>query len=103
MLRAPVFIPQQWDDINNLLPQIARFTIANNLYRQGKNFYDLDTRHIMPAYVGGADDFPNINDGYVFLDDPNGKTGIIRLYADIFEPKWSFWIESDGQLKIDWA
>ena len=33
--------------------------------------------------------------GFVFLDEPNGTEGMIRLYSEPHEnPKWSFWMEN---------
>ena len=41
--------------------------------------------------------------GFVFLDEPKGTEGMIRLYLEPHgNPKWSFWMEN-GKLLVSWA
>ena len=45
--------------------------------------------------------FPNldVDGGYCFLDDNGGKTGLIRFYSGDSNPKWSFEMKADGDIK----
>ncbi|GMI44462.1 hypothetical protein TrCOL_g1800 [Triparma columacea] len=47
-------------------------------------------------------EMPKLEGGYVFLDKDGGTEGMIRLYSDGCNPKWSFWMK-DGVLKVDLA
>lgn len=106
-------------DIDSLLQQLAQYCIKNNLYRKD---HDL-ARQNNPQLCWNYDDifyhFSNaemahinrcclnrsvcLTSGYMFLDDPNGTKGMIRLYDDRRnDPKWCFWMENDT-IKIDWA
>jgi len=93
----------EWKTVNDLLPILAKYCIANNFYRKGNEFHELtpgEVKRINKSYVGELK--PWILGGYMFLDDDGGKEGMIRLYSREGNPKWSFW-EENGMMKIDFA
>jgi hypothetical protein len=94
-------------DLEGLITQLARYCLDHNLYRQTPHSDHPLTPYM--AAINAADRRPNkaVNmwtGGYMFLDEPNGTAGMVRLYYTTSQgngnPKWSFWME-DGQLKVD--
>lgn len=99
----PTLSINPYEDIESLLIQLAKYCIDNNLYRRGNNFHNFKAKDIkMMNQASLIKDPILINGGYFFLDIPNGSEGMIRLYCDDSDPKWSFWIDN-GEIKIDWA
>lgn len=100
--KSLVDVIQPFNDIDELLTQLAHFCISHNLYRQGNAFYyfkcDEVRRMNKCCLITGLE----IDSGYMFLDDPNGKEGMIRINAGDANPKWIF-IEENDEIKFDWA
>ena len=93
----------EWKEIDDLLPILAKYCIANNFYRKGNEFHELtpgEVKKINKSYAGEGKPF--VDGGYMFLDDDGGKGGMIRLYSGFYNPKWSFW-EENGKMMIDFA
>jgi hypothetical protein len=95
------FVP--YTDIDTLIKTIAKTAIRKNLVRKNNDFYNFTNReiHCMNHNYKGEEPM-NIEGGYVFLDDDGGNEGMVRLYIDDCNPKWSFWVEDD-KIYIDWA
>ena len=101
-LTANISDIHEWNSIDELLCQLGKWAIDNNAYRRGDAFYyisDSTTKLINEkgaAFVG--QEGPKfINGGYLFLDDPKGTVGMIRLYYlidndpdQVCNPKWTF-------------
>ena len=97
----------KYDNIDDLLVQLAKVCIDFNLYRKDDEYYDLTCRDL--DVINEADycvlpdnDTSEIEGGYMFLDDINGTEGSIRLYSGEANPKWSFWVE-DGKIGVDYC
>jgi len=99
------FEPTDWSDIDDILCQIGRHCIKNNLFRQGNDFHQIDVDVISKARVGPPTTFV-LEGCYAFLDEPNEPCGMIRMWGDQdgdeCNPKWSFW-EEDGVVKVDYC
>lgn len=94
-----------YTDIDDLLKPIARWAIKCKLYRNtagiGRHFSRLEIAAMNRNYTGASR--PGFRGGYVFVDSPEESTsGMIRLYTDSANPKWSFW-EENGEIKVDYA
>ena len=89
---------------DNLLISLARFCIKKNFYRtcdkDDSGWFYFDERYIKTLFDSGPCIYEH---GYMFLDEKDGDSGMIRLILKRGgNPKWSFWKE-DGKLKIDYA
>jgi len=92
-----------YNNINELVAQLAKYCIDHNLYRKGNDFYDFNHEEIRAMNRAcKAKDAPVLDGGYFFLWKPNESEGLIRLYAGDCNPKWGFWIDN-GEIKVDWA
>ena len=89
------------DKQDEIIKYIANECIVNNWVRQGNKF------HQFPLSAGsvsirlienkfGVD----IDYGYCFLDEEHGKTGLVKIEIDDYNPKWEFWME-EGELKCE--
>ena len=78
---------------------IANYCITNNLYRKDNQFHDFDRAFLRTLNTK----FPNlmVDNGYCFLDEDGGKTGMIRFYVGDCNPKWTFEMTSDGDIEWD--
>lgn len=93
---------EKFNDIDGLLSQLARFCIDQNLYRRGNAFYYFKDNELEQMNQCSLLEGLELDGGYMFLFDPHGKEGIIRLNAGSADPKWYF-IEENNELKFDWA
>lgn len=89
-------------DIEDLVKQLAQYCIDHNLYRRGNDFYNFSDYTLDQINMNNTYDDEEIffDDGYMFLDEPHGKTGLVRLNAGPMNPKWCFW-EKDGKLQVE--
>ena len=95
---------EKYDCVDALLIELAKYCIKNNLYRQANTFYSFNRDEIKSMNdMDTCDDGATLKGGYMFLDDPNGTEGMIRLNFTNGNPKWSFWINKDGVLEVDYA
>lgn len=105
-MRSPFVIEmdvQPFKDLEDLVEQVAKYLIANNLYRKGNDFYHFSEATVakmnsMDSRWAGA-----IEGGYGFLEEPDGKDGMVRLYIDNCNPKWGFAEEEGGGLWVDFV
>ena len=91
-------------DIDDILKRLAKYCIDNEFYRTDQfmgGYKHLSTKEIYEITNSRFND-----SGYIFLDeeckDQEQKTGMIRLYSGLCNPKWSFWTEN-GVIKVDLA
>ena len=94
-----------WTDVYELTKMLGLHCIKANLYRKGNSFFHFnrkDTKLINKFDKTGSDPKWKINGGYMFLDEENGTSGMVRLYIGDEDPKFSFWME-DGVIKADMA
>jgi len=95
-----------YDSIDDLLTILGDWCIRKNLYRKSNEFHNFTDKEIFVINRNSRCIFEGkrtiIQGGYVFLDDENGTEGMIRLYIDDANPKWSFWKEGD-KMMVDMA
>jgi hypothetical protein len=105
-MRSPFVIEMDvrpFKSLEDLVEQVAQYVIANNLYRKGNDFYHFSEATIakmnsMDSRWAGA-----IEGGYAFLDEPDKKDGMVRLYIDNCNPKWGFGEKEGGGLWVDYC
>eukprot|EP01084_Bolivina_argentea_P275714 470286_1 len=87
-------------NIDSILIDIAKATIKNNWHRTcGWHYFTTDELKRINEIIKGE---IRIDGGYCFLDEKNGKEGLIRLYCGDANPKWGF-IEKDNQIDVGFA
>jgi hypothetical protein len=93
---------QPFQYLEDLVKQVARFVMANNLHRRGNAFHAFSQATIDRMNAsGGLEGDDQITGGYAFVEEPNGKEGMVRLYVgDACNPKWGFTVEG-GELNVD--
>ena len=88
----------------------AQWCINNNFYRKdrgsGQQRHPDPFRSFTHCEIGHMNEASaqagtlGLDGGYIFLDEPNGTDGMIRLYLEPSgNPKWSFWMEN-GKLRV---
>jgi hypothetical protein len=93
---------EQYSDIDGLLTQLARFCIHHNLYRQGNTFYYFSEEELEKMNACSLMPDLELDGGFMFLFDPNSKEGMVQLYSDACNPKWTFDSENN-KITIDHA
>jgi len=91
------------EDFDDVLQRIAKYCIDNKLYRQGNDFHNFCDHPDLKI--------KDIDGGYMFLDEASDLCdddlfcGMIRIYKDSCNPKWSFWIKKDDpdNIEIDYC
>lgn len=100
---------KEFDNIDDLVKQLARICIDCNQYRSGERNEDFyyfthdDVDIINKNYIHA--DKGEFNGGYMYLDTPNNTEGIIRIYSGDCNPKWYFYIDpiENNKILIDYA
>lgn len=97
----PTFEIEKWNDIDDLLVQLARICINDNSYRRGDEFRiftDREVDIISNKYFGRIEF--DIDGGYMFLDESNGKTGMIKIFSGDCDPGYNFTV-NDNNIEIE--
>ncbi len=63
----------------DLLIQLAQYCIKHNLYRQGNEFYYFSEEEMDHINKCSLNKTNPLESGFMFLDNPNGTEGLIRL------------------------
>lgn len=95
-----------WDDIDDLILQLAQICIKDNSYRKGnefRNFTEEELNIINKAHIGDRKDKLEIEGGYMFLDDPNGRSGLVKIFSGNADPGWGFEMDATGRIEIDYS
>jgi len=106
MTTTSPLVLQPYSDLDNLLNQLARWCLINNFYRHENEFRDFDADEVdhinatclKPSKIFGKHKFKG---GYIFLDESNGASGLVRLYLGDCNPKWWFERKNDGSIEVD--
>jgi len=101
---------QEGGILDIVLKKIAKNCIEKNYYRrsdsteEGYYFFTVEELKDFNNIMKIKKKNETLCGGYTFLDEKDGKEGMIRLYSHKGQcnPKWSFWME-DGKLKVDFA
>ena len=97
---------KEYTTMDELLLILANWAIEKKMYRVGNKYHDFNRIETLVINRFRKGDLPRIDAGYIFLDEkkdnPTGKDGMIRLYSEGCNPKWSFW-EEKGEIKVDYA
>jgi hypothetical protein len=108
-IAAEMDLTHGYTSVDDLVKALAHWTIRNNYWRKNdEDVHELtqDQIRVMNAAnrCMGADKKTRWEDGYAFLDEDGGKTGMVRLYIAKGggNPKWSFCYEGD-KLKVGHA
>ena len=87
---------------NNLLRKLAEYAVKNNLYRKGNIFFEITPRLLKKMSKGMSIRITKgIENGYMFLDENGGNSGLIRLHLNEeagvswLNPKWNFKLEKN--------
>ena len=95
------------DTFDTLLLHIAETCIKNNWFRTSEPFdkcyhcFTPDELNVFNKILDCSDECA-LDGGYCFLDEDGGTEGMIRLYANDCNPKWSFG-KKEGELWVDHA
>jgi len=102
-LICPPIKIEPWSDFDQVLRQLAEHCLKNNCFRQGNKFYGFSRALCRDITVQGKmKKGHRITGGYFFLDDPNGKVGLIRIVDNKdCDPKWSFEMKEDGTIDLE--
>lgn len=94
-------------DIDIILNYLALDCIKNKRYRDENTFFHFDNKFIIKLLESNGYDNPDIlkiKGGYMFLDnDEENYQGMIRLYSGQSNPKWSFIMNEDEELEIEFC
>jgi hypothetical protein len=102
----------EYTEIRSLLKQLAQFCITHKLHRDGTTgakvhcFNKNELVVINAAYQERHQDINvlQISGGYMFLDAQSATSGMIRLFTNDTNPKWSFWKDATtGAIMTDVA
>lgn len=81
-------------------------SIEKNLFRRGCNFFQFDVSlfptltHSVQWYKVPQNSRNRSLTGYMFLDEPEGKEGMVCLNWDN-DPRYSFWVDDEDVLHIE--
>jgi hypothetical protein len=88
-------VVEPYKTIQKLLVQLADFCVAKNFFRNGNEFHNFTATELATINAANNGKVKPISDGYMFLDQPNRPSGMIRVACGQKFPKWNFSKQGD--------
>ena len=99
-----------WTNPLDLVKALGKYCIKQKYYRQGNEFHNFTKDELKvilkadksPKTPKGVMNPGKICGGYMFIDETNGNTGMVRLYwTKACGVRIVFW-EQNGVIEADW-